>query len=542
MLKELVKIKVLPAVSVMVGSMFLASCSSSVSRFDMPMFGLSNADNQSNSTSSLSNGARLGQDMGAPSYRDSRPESSGLTGFGNSDVANSPSGNLNTRSSYLPPQTAAPEVRSARYRVIDNSAQPSQNSSVDNRSYGNNEPYGGETGSGARSFQRSPMKPIVEARLSFLPSEPNGYNYNTNSARPARRQIAKRAVTKRAPLINERRVTRTVNRDGSITVAPGDTLYSIGRRHNVSVMKLMELNNLSDSSLSVGQQIILPKTTGARVVARRATPTRGRLIAATTSGTYTVRPGENFQAIARKLGVSSSKLADINGITEPGSIRAGEVLILPTVRKGLPRNKRVASLGRQHVGRIGSSPGSVVDNNTRDLKVRKVKTRTISLGQKNSAGTKKKKVTLVSKTSRKIRTTSRKSTPRKSKGIAAFRWPVRGRIIGKFGPRPDGTNNDGINLAVPSGTRVKAADEGVVAYAGSELKGYGKLVLIRHTNNWVSAYAHNGKLLVKRGDKIKRGQVVARAGASGSVAQPQVHFELRKGSKPVNPLKYMAGS
>ncbi|MCF6199522.1 MAG: peptidoglycan DD-metalloendopeptidase family protein [Hyphomicrobiaceae bacterium] len=502
------------------------------------MFGLANTNDQANSTSSLSSGTRLGQDMGAPSYRDSRPASSGLAGFGNSDDATSLPGNLNARSSYLPPQTAAPEVRAARYRVIDNSAQP-----VENNSYGNDNAYGDEANTGANSLQRAPMKPIAEARRSFLPSEPNGYNYNANSARPARRQVARRAVTRRTPVMNERRVARAVSPDGSINVAPGDTLYSIGRRHNVSVMKLMELNNLSDSSLSVGQQIMLPKTAGARVVARRATSTKGRLIAAASSGTYTVRPGENFQAIARKLGVSSSQLADINGITEPGSIRAGEVLILPTVRKALPRKKRVASLGRQHIGRVKSSRRSVVDNRAQDLKVRKVKTRTISLGQKKSTGVTKRKITSVSKTSRKTRTASRKSpSPRKAKGLAAFRWPVRGRIIGKFGPRPDGTNNDGINLAVPSGTRVKAAAEGVVAYAGSELKGYGKLVLIRHANNWVSAYAHNGKLLVKRGDKIKRGQVVARAGASGSVAQPQVHFELRKGSKPVDPLKYMAGS
>jgi murein DD-endopeptidase MepM/ murein hydrolase activator NlpD len=122
----------------------------------------------------------------------------------------------------------------------------------------------------------------------------------------------------------------------------------------------------------------------------------------------------------------------------------------------------------------------------------------------------------------------------------SFRWPVKGRVIADFGARPDGGHNDGIDLAVPQGTLVKAAENGVVAYAGNELKGYGNLVLVRHANNWVSAYANNEEILVKRGDKVRRGQVIAKAGATGAVSQPQVHFELRKGSRPVDPTKYMS--
>ncbi len=120
-----------------------------------------------------------------------------------------------------------------------------------------------------------------------------------------------------------------------------------------------------------------------------------------------------------------------------------------------------------------------------------------------------------------------------------LRWPTTGKIIAGFGGRPDGTHNDGINLQVPLGTEVHAAESGVVAYAGSELKGYGNLVLLRHDNGWVTAYAHNDELLVKRGDKIKRGEVIAKAGKTGSVDQPQVHFELRQGSRPVDPMPYL---
>jgi murein DD-endopeptidase MepM/ murein hydrolase activator NlpD len=119
---------------------------------------------------------------------------------------------------------------------------------------------------------------------------------------------------------------------------------------------------------------------------------------------------------------------------------------------------------------------------------------------------------------------------------ADFRWPARGRVIAGFSGRG---GNEGINIAVPEGTPVKAAESGTVAYAGSELKGYGNLVLIRHPNGYVSAYAHNGELKVKRGDTVKRGQVVASSGQTGNVSSPQLHFELRKGSAPVDPTPYL---
>lgn len=118
-----------------------------------------------------------------------------------------------------------------------------------------------------------------------------------------------------------------------------------------------------------------------------------------------------------------------------------------------------------------------------------------------------------------------------------FRWPARGRIIQAF--KPGG--NDGINIAVPEGTSVKAAESGVVAYAGNELKGYGNLILIRHPNGFVSAYANTGDIEVKRGETVKRGQTIAKSGQSGNVASPQLHFELRKGTTPVDPTQYLAG-
>jgi murein DD-endopeptidase MepM/ murein hydrolase activator NlpD len=126
--------------------------------------------------------------------------------------------------------------------------------------------------------------------------------------------------------------------------------------------------------------------------------------------------------------------------------------------------------------------------------------------------------------------------------LPSFRWPVRGRVITSFGPKPNGLQNDGIDLAVPKGTPIKAADDGVVAYAGNELKGYGNLVLIRHSNGYVTAYAHASEILVRRGETVKRGQVIAKSGETGSVKSPELHFEIRKGATPVDPAQFLNGA
>ncbi|WP_425374912.1 peptidoglycan DD-metalloendopeptidase family protein [Methylobacterium segetis] len=120
----------------------------------------------------------------------------------------------------------------------------------------------------------------------------------------------------------------------------------------------------------------------------------------------------------------------------------------------------------------------------------------------------------------------------------SFRWPAKGRVIAGYGS----SGNEGINIAVPEGTAVKAAEDGTVAYAGSDVKGYGKLVLVRHTNGYVSAYAHNGEIDVKPGEKVKRGQTIAKSGASGNVTSPQLHFEIRKGGSPIDPMSQLASN
>jgi len=148
---------------------------------------------------------------------------------------------------------------------------------------------------------------------------------------------------------------------------------------------------------------------------------------------------------------------------------------------------------------------------------------------------------------KKVTTTQKtitKSTPQKTKTVSTYRkskfiWPVNGSVVSNFGVVGKGRRNDGINIKAAQGTNVKAADKGVVAYAGNELKGFGNLVLIKHADGYITAYAHNDKLYVKKGQTVLRGEKIATVGSTGSVNTPQLHFEVRAGKKAVNPRTYL---
>ncbi len=189
---------------------------------------------------------------------------------------------------------------------------------------------------------------------------------------------------------------------------------------------------------------------------------------------HIVQPGESLTGIARRHGVSLAALAKANNIQPYAKISMGDRLMIPGGRPVAARQAAAPQVAQPHsvpVQKVASVPAQ----NARIATQEPPTTETV-VKNAEAAG-----------------------------GMPSFRWPVRGRIIAGFGPKSNGAQNDGINLAVPEGTPIKAADDGVVAYAGNELKGYGNLVLIRHANGFVSAYAHASELLVKRGDTIKRG-------------------------------------
>jgi murein DD-endopeptidase MepM/ murein hydrolase activator NlpD len=251
-----------------------------------------------------------------------------------------------------------------------------------------------------------------------------------------------------------------------------------------------------------------------------------------TEETYKVQAGDTPISIAEKTGVSVKALIARNEL-KPPRLKVGQVLYLPK-------------------GGKASAPATIAAAPKKSVApaVQVVKTTAIAPPADKPRAPAKPQVAQAAAASeeeviggqnRQVASTQQLPAPEPMSGNS-FRWPVQGRIISEFGTKADGGHNDGINVAVPAGTSVKAAENGVVAYAGDELKGYGNLVLVRHSNNWVSAYAHNEEILVKRGDQVRRGQVIAKAGRTGQVNQPQLHFELRKGSRPVDPTKFMTHS
>ena len=243
------------------------------------------------------------------------------------------------------------------------------------------------------------------------------------------------------------------------------------------------------------------------------------------NGSHTLNQGESLYALARQHRVSLADLQRANGITDPTKVRAGTVLKVPGMATGSAEAPAVAERSAEPAPSRGQAPVN--------LGPRVVQIPDAGQSRMNS-GAPAEPAKLASRGD-----TATDASPDASVA-AKFRWPVTGgRMIGTFGKRPDGTHNDGINMAVPLGTEVRAAEGGRIAYAGNELKGYGNLVLIRHDNGWVTAYAHSEEILVKRDDVVRKGQVIARAGKTGTVDQPQLHFELRQGAKPIDPLPYM---
>jgi murein DD-endopeptidase MepM/ murein hydrolase activator NlpD len=291
-----------------------------------------------------------------------------------------------------------------------------------------------------------------------------------------------------------------------------------------------------------------------------------------------VAQGDDADSVSRRYGVPTAALIKSNGLTSGSQIHAGMHLVIPVYSaSGEPNGakpKKTASADDADVSpakhaKAKAEKEDVADAapnaKAKDKAAREDKVAAKSEEKKSEkvadkSGDKPAAQPLTAKNEVPSQTTTAKKTqpdvtPTASvkpgdtaapmtgaeadaAGVAPeFRWPARGRIIEAF----KAGGNDGINIAVPEGTSVRAAESGVVAYAGDELKGYGNLVLIRHPNGFVSAYANNGELDVKRGDTVKRGQIIAKSGQSGNVSSPQLHFELRKGSTPVDPTSYLAG-
>jgi len=271
----------------------------------------------------------------------------------------------------------------------------------------------------------------------------------------------------------------------TVTVGKGDTIYALSRRHKLSPRSIIAANGLRPPYLlTPGQKLTLPRGKEHKVIR-----------------------GETLSAIAGKYDLDFYELARINELKPPYLIKSGQILRLPQMFDNSGQEAQSPS-------RIKPITGTVI--------------------------VQKKTVVAVKKTVRRKKTQSRRIIPPPPKSTGkGFLWPVRGRIVSGFGAKAKGYRNDGINIAARRGTIVRASENGTVAYAGNELRGFGNLLLIKHSGGWVSAYAHNAKLLVKRGQRVKKGQVIATVGTSGSVTTPQLHFELRRGRRAKDPRKYL---
>jgi murein DD-endopeptidase MepM/ murein hydrolase activator NlpD len=265
----------------------------------------------------------------------------------------------------------------------------------------------------------------------------------------------------------------------------------------------------------------------------------GRTLVIPPPREHVVQAGDTVYNISRRYGVDQSSLVAANGLMPPYTIFVGQRLKLPATVRPPPAATVVASAPP-------ATAGAPLPNPT----VTSVELAPPPAGSTGVQADPPAALPLPPRLPGEAPTAGPTPPSPVAPATAAvpqplplsggkFLWPVSGKIISRFGAKQGGLHNDGINIAAPRGTPVRATENGVVAYAGNELRGFGNLLLIRHADGWVSAYAHNETLLVKRGDRVQRGQTIAHVGATGNVSSPQLHFELRRGANAVDPLSVL---
>jgi murein DD-endopeptidase MepM/ murein hydrolase activator NlpD len=369
-------------------------------------------------------------------------------------------------------------------------------------------------------------KPIATA-----PGQPPSYDYSKSYRAPTYKQPVASAPQP------EIATAPSVAGGSTVTVGPGMTLYSVARANNLSVSELAAANGIQPPySVRTGQSLRIPggdasmatteNTTYAEPPSAPIAPKpfkQGPSVADAGAGAaHTVASGETLFSLGRKYGVSPFAIADANGLPNNAQLSTGQKVRIPAGGTAPAAATAKAPAPKQETAKLEApAPAAATD-----AAPAPAKTAVIPAPTAEEPSTAQQQVAEQAQVA----------------GAPGMRWPVRGKVISGFGPKANGLKNEGINIAVPEGTSIRAADSGVVAYAGNELKGYGNLVLIRHDNGYVTAYAHAKELFVKRGDTVKRGDVIAKAGQTGSVSSPQLHFEVRKGATALDPMKFLSSA
>ena len=348
--------------------------------------------------------------------------------------------------------------------------------------------------------------------------------------------------------------------DGDYVVAPGDTLAVVADRTNTPIRSLIDMNGLQPPyGLAPGTRLALQER-----------------------AQYVAQPYDTVEGIAQRYGVTQSELVAVNNLKPPYVLQPGQRLSIPSQKEAsnLPAVTAAAVPPPAPSGAVSSAPlppptvaaPTVTAPKATAPTVITVPSTTPSPAPKPVAPTvvetpapkatesaalpAKPAAPQPSVPAAKPKTpeeadaeteaalaaveAAKQAGPAAGSGKGPFVWPVQGKVIGTFGSSKEGLKNDGINIAAPAGAPVVAAADGTVAYAGNELRGFGNMVLLRHDGGYVTAYAHNASLLVKKGDKVKRGQTIARVGQTGAVFGPQLHFEIRKGTQPVDPMSFLS--
>jgi murein DD-endopeptidase MepM/ murein hydrolase activator NlpD len=326
---------------------------------------------------------------------------------------------------------------------------------------------------------------------------------------------------------------------GNYVAINGDTVYGLANRFKVPVRSLIDENKLKPPyRLAMGQKLRIPQ-----------------------QDIYVAKAGDSVYSIADQFHVDQSQLIRFNQLKPPYTITAGQKILLPAPvqqASDMPVALAAPSSAVTAVPLDAPSPGGVTTQPLSSSAAQTVPQSTVSSptaapsASVPSTATQPAPMPTATPSVKPLTAPSASAATDQPAAVANipqptsraggfFQWPVNGKVISGFGATAGGLHNDGINIAAPRGTPVHAAENGVVVYAGNQLRGFGNLILIRHADGWVTAYAHNDTLLVKKGQQVKRGDVIARVGSTGNVSEPQLHFELRKGTEAVDP-KVMLGA
>lgn len=417
----------------------------------------------------------------------------------------------------------------------------------------------------ARPLAKAPIKTQAPNYAS------NATNYQATYKQPSYRQyaapkeVASAEPTVDAPAESEPAHYKPANdqpkvpykapgvaaKGGSVEVMPGMTLYSIARANNVSVAEIASANGISPPyAVQTGQHLRIPGVVQARVpqlappahqqiAEAPAAPAPAKLTAgskvASKGEAHVVKTGETLFSLGRAYKVSPYAIADLNRLPHNTTLRLGQEVKIPGAAGAVIAKAKTSAPAEKEttVAEAEPTPAPTTSAATKTLeKPKAVAKTTDKIPETKTAAAEPAPQPTAEPT----------PAPAVEESLPGFRWPVKGKVISAYGAKPGGLRNEGINIAVPEGSSVRSAESGVVAYAGNELKGYGNLVLIRHAGGWVTAYAHNKELFVKRGDTVKRGDVIAKAGQTGSVTSPQVHFEVRKGATAMDPIRFLGAA